>query len=50
MTTPETPESEDANMNKCPMCGHVSEDGANFCSDVGPVLGCPLTHRGTTLA
>ena len=25
MTTPETPESEDANMNKCPMCGHVSE-------------------------
>ncbi|PMV91112.1 histidine kinase, partial [Pseudomonas sp. MPR-TSA4] len=21
MTTPETPESEDANMNKCPMCG-----------------------------
>ena len=23
MTMSETPESEDANMNKCPMCGHV---------------------------
>ena len=42
MTTPETPESEDANMNKCPMCGHVSEDGANFCSRCGTRLGVPI--------
>ena len=46
MTTPETPESEDANMNKCPMCGHVSEDGANFCSRCGTRLGVPIDTPG----
>lgn len=46
MTMSETPESEDANMNKCPMCGHVSEDGANFCSRCGTRLGVPIDTPG----
>ena len=46
MTVSETPESEDANMNKCTMCGHVNEDGANFCSRCGTRLGVPIDTPG----
>ena len=46
MTISETPESEDANMNKCPVCGHVNEDGANFCSRCGTRLGVPIDTPG----